>query len=322
MIDTDRTLLETRIRSELQLRATSMFSEHSAVPPAPTLKPQHRHWWPALATAAVVAAVAVLAITLARSPQHNSQPAGPVQSTSAAPHSTEANPAAKIPGQYPEATAVAGVTVHSVTTGPDSVRFTNEFPAATTLIEGETYPFIASVTYGPAKTADAGPLVLTLTAENATIDCPSPFLIRPSHNYHIACTAIPAQAKGSVTITLTTPTGQPSSVDVAPFKAAFITRLGDAPSGERSLLSKGSASLTGSGDATVPIAASTGYGRVYAACIGGGTISISVPGHGGFNVDCTGYAAGANLPTLGTTLTVSGVTNQHWRVAAFGRRSS
>jgi hypothetical protein len=310
MSDTDRSLLEERVRSELRRHATTMFDASTPLPAPPSAEQSHRNWWPAVAAAVVVAAVAVLATTLARSPQHSAAPAGPVSPTPSTLHSTDLNP-----GHYPEATGLAGVTVIPVTTGPDNVRFTNEFPATATLVEGRVYPFTASVTYGPAKTTAGQLLVLAISAENATISCPSPFLIRPGHEYAIACTAVAEQSSGSVTITLTTPTGQPSSVDVAPFKAASLSGLGDGPPGDHQLLS-----TTGSGNQTLTAARNSGgRGELDASCIGGGKITVDMPGHGGFEVDCTGYASGASLPTIGTTVRVSGVTTQQWRVAAFGR---
>jgi hypothetical protein len=94
---------------------------------------------------------------------------------------------------------------------------------------------------------------------------------------------------------------------------ARLPGLGSPPPGQRTLLK-----TSGTTDDTSTIAQSTGRGELYAACIGGGTIKIHMPGSGGFDLDCTGMASGASIPKLSTTVRVTHVHNQTWRVAVFG----
>ena len=70
---------------------------------------------------------------------------------------------------------------------------------------------------------------------------------------------------------------------------------------------------------TWTIEQATGRGEMYAACLGGGSIKIEMPGHGGFDVDCTGTPAGMSLPSMGRTVRITKVAGQHWQVAVFGR---
>jgi hypothetical protein len=102
----------------------------------------------------------------------------------------------------------------------------------------------------------------------------------------------------------------------APFKAGFLPKLGSGPAGDRTLLNR-----SGTGNETDAIKPTSGRGELDAVCIGGGKISVDIPGAGGFDVNCTGVASGASLPDLGSgsKVTITGVTDQQWRVAAFGK---
>ncbi|HZZ97667.1 MAG TPA: hypothetical protein VFE19_11645 [Jatrophihabitantaceae bacterium] len=93
----------------------------------------------------------------------------------------------------------------------------------------------------------------------------------------------------------------------------LLPGLGSPPRGQRTLLK-----FSGTTNHTSTIAASAGRGELYAACIGGGTIKVNMIGSGGFDVNCTGMASGASLPRLSTSVKVTHVTNQTWRIAVFG----
>ena len=110
------------------------------------------------------------------------------------------------------------------------------------------------------------------------------------------------------------PTVAHSNLSSAP-AGVRLPGLGTPPADQRTLLR-----ASGHGDQTWHIVPATGRrGEVYAVCLNGGSITINLPGHGGFDVDCTGTPAGASLPTLGRTVRISRAAAQEWRIAVFGR---
>jgi hypothetical protein len=127
-------------------------------------------------------------------------------------------------------------------------------------------------------------------------------------------TRAPRPAATKVSAPTTHSTTPPTPVVSSSSAPARLPTLGPPPPGQQTLLRS-----SGHDNQTWNIKRATGRGEIYVACLGGGMIKFEMPGHGGFDVDCTGIATGASLPSLGRTVRIRQVTGQHWQIAVFGR---
>ena len=216
MINTDgHPRLEQLLRDELRAEATRLFPDHAALPATPTNRHSTpRNWWPALAAAAVVAALAIGISVVAYAPRHTPSGTTPTGTT----------PTSTARYGYPEASTLPGVQVVTATARQEAIggiQFANTFPPKATLILGETYPFTAEVTDAIPMTSPA-PYVLTITTVTtggAALHCPPPFLIRNGYTYTIRCSITPRRRTDHVLIALTTTSGQPFASASQPFNA-------------------------------------------------------------------------------------------------------
>lgn len=125
---------------------------------------------------------------------------------------------------------------------------------------------------------------------------------RPSHH-------------GSATPAAPVSSPPPSSAPVTtPVTTPRLSGLGRPEPGQRTLLT-----ASGTTEQAADVAATSGPESVYAACIGGGSITVVVPGRVSFSVVCDGTATGGQFPGGGRSLLITGVRHQHWHVAVFGR---
>jgi hypothetical protein len=213
MNDTEqRCHLEQLVRGELAREATRLFPERTDIPVARAGgQRQPRSWWPALSAAVLVAALALLTVVFSHSSQHSGPAAAPTRLS--APTNTPS---------YPEASTLSGVRITSMALprhGTGTIRFTNGFPSKATLTRHHTYVFTTDVSDTAMTSPAAAPLVVRISAQNASLRCPPSFLIRTGHTYAITCAITPADRTGKLAITLTSLTGQPVSDVSTPFNA-------------------------------------------------------------------------------------------------------
>ena len=226
----DRDRLENEVRAALSAHATSTFPEQAPPPFAGAAThhadaPLHRRWLaPALAAAA---AAAVLVGTVTAVHQRGGSRTAPL-GTIVPPARTAVQSPPTAP--VPEAPSVSGVRIvapsaqdrtHDGGSGLDVITFEPVTGSLPRLTAGHRYPFTAHLGYRVSTSAGLDPLVLIMSATNAVLACPSPFLVRTGHAYDISCVITPLRGTGSVTMSLTGLDGAAHSQATSP---AFTAR--------------------------------------------------------------------------------------------------